>query len=194
MAFNNNIFRLIEPFIDEVQVIENTLSDLRLKRSIDAAQGTQLDNIGDILNLVRVVGDSDAAYRGKLKLEVVLHRSAGEAERIISFVEEITNIVTVTAKLEELAPAKYRLSLLGPAADILKPPLPSKFFKDLRQKVEKITASGVGVDINFQESTLSPFAFGNEGAEVTDGDGFLEEGFDEITGSYTAGAMAEEGF
>ena len=263
MAFNNNMFRLIEPFMDEVQLIENTLSDLRLKRSLDAAQGQQLDGLGDVLGRprrviatgtaqggtistiqlaaietfvddeingspIRIVAgtgvdqsssvsdyvgvtdtatvfptwvtapdstslyevdETDADYRGALKLEVILHRSNGEAETIISFAEEFTNIATVTAKLKEIFPAKYRLSLLGPQADIIKK---GDFFKNLVQAIEKISAAGVGVDVDFQDSAFSTFAFGNEGAEVTDGDGFLEEGFDEITGSYTAGAMAEE--
>lgn len=188
MAFTNNMFRLIDPFIAEVQDLETVWSDLRLKRSLEGALGTQLDNLGDILNLIRVTGQSDSDYRGDLKLQIAIHKSNGEAETIIKFVEEITNIVTVTAKFTDIPPARYRLTLIGPRADIIPT---TRFFRELQQKIEAITAAGVGVDIQFQESTLSPFAFDDEGSEVTDGDGFLEAGFDEITGGYIAGAMVE---
>jgi hypothetical protein len=62
-------------------------------------------------------------------------------------------------------------------------------FTVLVQTVQQIAPAGVKVQVVYINPALSPFAFGDEGAEVTDGDGLFETGYS--PGLQTAGVMSE---
>jgi hypothetical protein len=177
MAWSNRMFDLITPFLEEIQEIEYVLGDLRLWRSIDSAIGAQLDGLGDILNVPRA-GQTDVEYRFSLKLKVYLNRSSGQPETIIVFIADITDSSVV--RLMERYPGKIRLEVNG--TNVI------PIFPTLVQIVQQLAPAGVGVQVVYINPALSPFAFGNEGAEVTDGDGYYETGYG---GAQSAGAFAE---
>lgn len=177
MPWTNRMYQLITPFLEEIQEIEYTLGDLRLLRDIDAGVGAQLDGIGDILVVSR---DSmtDIEYRIQLRLKIFLNRSSSQPESIIAFIADITNSATV--KFYENYPAKIRIEVDGDET--------LGIFTDIIQMINQLAPAGVGVEVVYINPSLSPFAFGNEGAETTDGDGFYETGYG---GAQSAGAFSE---
>lgn len=80
--------------ITEMQTLENVFKDLYLLRSLDSAEGTQLDGIGQILVLNRD-GRSDEVYRIALKFKAFLNQSNGEPEILISALRVFTKSINV---------------------------------------------------------------------------------------------------
>lgn len=181
MALTNRMFQLIEPFINQIQEVELVLDDLRNFRDLDNAEGQQLDGLGEILNEFRE-GATDTDYRKTLKLKVIINASNGEPEGVIQFVKEITNSTKVI--YQEAFPAGVCIIADGDQT--------LAQFPTIKQQLIQVLPAGVLVKcFNFLDPAFSAFAFEDEGAEVTDGEGFLELGFSEIAGGYTAGALTE---
>lgn len=78
-----NIIGLITAFVQQLQIIENSLSDMNILRYINDAVGQQLDNIGKIVGLPRPPGLSDSAYRLELLGQIKINISQGQPEQII---------------------------------------------------------------------------------------------------------------
>jgi len=182
MALSNNIFELITPFINQIQELEFVLDDVKNLRGFDTGEGQQLDNLGEIVVQARETGQDDISYRKDLKLKPIINASNGEPEGVINFVKVITNSSKVI--YQEAFPAGVVIIANGDET--------LDEFPTIIQKLIQVLPSGVLVrSFTFLDPAFTPYAFGDEGAEVTDGDGFLELGFSEIVGGYTAGALAE---
>ncbi len=156
----------IAAFTDNMQGIEDTLFDMSRFRSLNTATGTQLDNIGTILNLPRTNSD-DEIYRSDLLFQVYLNTSFGTPETLIQAVDKLTNAKTVD--YVESYPAS--VILIVNQALIVIP-------ENIREKLEQITPAGVQLYIYLNNSE-TPFIFGGEGGfspAYTVGAGFGETG------------------
>jgi hypothetical protein len=90
-------------YLSEFQVLEDVFKDLYLKRSLDSAEGAQLDGLGQILVLERE-GRTDDEYRAALKFQAFLNQSKGEPETLIAALKVFTGATRVA--VWELFPAK----------------------------------------------------------------------------------------
>lgn len=75
---------LIDALILPIQDIEDALEQLYLYRSVDTAEGEQLDKAGVIIGVTRVPGQSDDEYRFYLKLGIIFNNNEGTPEEIIT--------------------------------------------------------------------------------------------------------------
>lgn len=107
---SENLNKIVKSLVDEVQEIEDSLDDLRKKRSLDTAEGVQLDGIGDIVDEERV-GRSDIAYRLALALRIGVNISKGTPRDVQNFLKNITSATDVS--YIELYPAKLQLYTNG---------------------------------------------------------------------------------
>src|SRR5690606_15428098 len=60
---------MIEAFVGQVADLEDALEELRTGRSLDQAQGAQLDGLGTIIGLPRG-GMDDEQYRARLRVQI----------------------------------------------------------------------------------------------------------------------------
>ena len=79
-----NVQRLVRALTVGTQNIEDVLDDLINKQAISTAEGVQLDNLGTILDLERIPGQSDVSYRTSLLGRAAgLASQSGTAEQLI---------------------------------------------------------------------------------------------------------------
>lgn len=73
---------LLESWLGRLQEIEDAIEQLRTDRSLDTAEGVQLDGIGQILGLRRG-GMDDEEYRGRLRVQLRVLYGEGTPEDIL---------------------------------------------------------------------------------------------------------------
>lgn len=78
-----NFTKIISVIVNQIQLIENALVDMNIKRYLNAATGQQLDNIGKIVGFPRPPGMSDDMYRLELYGQIKINISQGQPEQII---------------------------------------------------------------------------------------------------------------
>lgn len=107
---------LICIFIDQVQLIEDALWQLQTMRTIEAAEGVQLDGIGDIVGQERQ-GLSDDDYRPLLRARVQANRSEGTGPDIIAVASAAMNDPGAgEIRFESLPPASFELRITNQLA------------------------------------------------------------------------------
>lgn len=75
--FNSPVLReVITILLERVQKMQDVLDDVLSQRSIDNAEGVQLDGLGEILGVKRE-GLSDSAFRERLQIQKILNTSEG---------------------------------------------------------------------------------------------------------------------
>ena len=99
-----NFQSLITAFVEQIQVIEDSLVDMNTLRYLGGAQGQQLDNIGEIVGLPRPAGLSDAAYQLELLGQIKINISQGQPEQVIQVFQLFTG--TNQVRLFEEFPAE----------------------------------------------------------------------------------------
>lgn len=111
-----NIGKLDTALITSAQRLEDTLDDLINKQALSTAEGVQLDNLGTILNLERVPGQSDSDYAAALlgRSSAISARS-GTAEQLISTFLLLTEADSIIST--DLYPATFELTAIGPLVD-----------------------------------------------------------------------------
>lgn len=72
---------LIASFVTPTQDTENTLQAVRVLRDLDTATGAQLDEIGRLVGVQRE-GRADLVYRDRVRVQILINRSSGEAETL----------------------------------------------------------------------------------------------------------------
>lgn len=158
-----NLQKLIKALVFAAQDIENVNWALYTERSLNTAVGVQLDGIGQILGLPRLSGESDAAYRERLRFQAFVNASRGTPEEIMTILKTLTKANKVG--YFEIYPAAFQLYTDG-----LEFPFPySQIVEPLHQ------ASPAGVQYPPVTATLGvpvPFIFGldpvNDLLAVTD--------------------------
>jgi hypothetical protein len=71
-------------FVQEIQTLETMFQTLHTLRSIDTAEGVQLDGVGQIAGLKRVPGQSDQLYRQLIKTRIAQNFNQGTPEEMIA--------------------------------------------------------------------------------------------------------------
>lgn len=81
----------LKALMKEVQITEELAWDVYNNRNIHTAVGVQLDNLGKLLSTERPVGMPDDQYRTLLFTRVMLRRSSGTPESLMSSMASIYN-------------------------------------------------------------------------------------------------------
>lgn len=140
----------IEIITKPLQELEYVFKDLLLDVSLDTSEGTQLDQLGEIIGALRG-SFNDADYLEWLKFQIALNRSAGEAEFLMSALILLTNATRV--QIIEEFPAALSLFTNGDIIPLL-----------LKEKMDDLAAGGVQV-IYVAQADITPFTFESETSE-----------------------------
>lgn len=98
-----------------IQDIEYALDGMNNLRTLEGAQGVQLDLLGAVVGLARVGGQSDDAYRTAIKAKIQENVSQGEAQALIQTFLLLTGVSQVL--LDELYPCSLMMeSVFVPAS------------------------------------------------------------------------------
>lgn len=84
------IASIIEALVIQLQETEGMFIDLRDNRTLNNATGETLDLIGSIVGVVRIVGEDDETYRGRVRQGIFKNRSQGTPEILIEVVTNFT--------------------------------------------------------------------------------------------------------
>lgn len=128
-----NLQKLIFAILTQAQEIQDQEELLITQRSLDFAEGVQLDGLGEILGLLRTSGQSDADYRQALQFQIFVNSSSGTPEDVIA----ILKFLTAASKIwySEIYPATYQLTTNG----LQFPPIPS----DIVSAIQSSSPAGV---------------------------------------------------
>ena len=112
----NAIEGFLTPFIEQVQILEDVGFELYLDRWAATAVGDQLDVLGRIVGRERE-GRNDDDYRLWISAQILINRSSGTANELLTVIQLITsnNITQIT--ITEYEPATFVISIneaLGP--------------------------------------------------------------------------------
>lgn len=165
-----NINKMVEVMATRVQGIENVASDLLTRRSIETAEGAQLDIIGEIVGQNRE-GRTDEEYRAAIKTRIQLNTSSGEPETLISALRFLSD--PTDASYLEAYPGAVRLWTNGPS-----PP------DNLGARMQAFAPAGVSVLVTI--TLLEPFVLGNVAGTPIPGTG----GFSELESPTVGGQLA----
>lgn len=74
---------ILRAITDEVQFLEDDFYAMYVKRSLNTATGSQLDNLGALLGVKRSPGEVDEDYRTDLYATIAMRRSDGTGDKIL---------------------------------------------------------------------------------------------------------------
>lgn len=74
---------ILSAFLEQIQTIEIALTGMNTLRYLPNAVGVQLDNIGEIVGIVRPAGASDAQYLLDIYGQIKINTSQGQPEQVI---------------------------------------------------------------------------------------------------------------
>lgn len=147
---------LIECLVQPIQDIEDALNDVRTQRSIDTAEGVQLDELGAIVGQLRE-GRTDDVYRIWISARIIANRATGKADDSLKVMKLIDS--NAASNLTEYFPAAYMVSAYLLSAD------PSTVSEILRS----IKPAGVAMWFEYSTFALGTlFTFGDADNPTTD--------------------------
>ena len=116
-----NIEALWQSFGDLVTLIENAAAWVQTAFAIDTAAGVQLDALGELLGQPRLggpygTGETDAAYRPKLRAAVLRNRSKCTAGDLSAMVAALLGTKIVGIQVADFPPAGFKLAVYVTAA------------------------------------------------------------------------------
>ena len=159
---------------DEVQEVEQAITDVAAYRSLDTAYGVGLDHIGALLDLPRG-GLSDDVYRTRLRAKALVASSRGtpnEIEAILTMLDD--GYSTGAMRYYDLLTKTAMVTCLVPVAHILTRPL--EYIRILRQA----KPASYRLILRAQPNDTTPpilFTMGEDGGSpIPDGSGMAEEG------------------
>lgn len=167
-----NLAAFIESILGPIQDIENVLGDLETDRWLDTAVGAQLDQLGTIIGIARVTGQSDDDYRVALKSKIVENTSQGEPERVIAIYQ-----ILVGAALVFLDDGAFANVGLMSEVDLSDQDMINLIYR----RVEQVIAAGVRLDYIGSFDETEPFAFAGS---------LVGKGFGSLTDAGAGGKMA----
>lgn len=148
MSEPNNITKLLAGLLTPVQDCENAFQQLLTMRSIDTAEGAQLDVIGKLVGQGRA-GMNDDMYRRMVRARISVNRSKGTAR----------DLITVSLLVVDDDDATVVVNNQGNAAVVLRiedTPLPDDVAAILIRMLRDTVAAGVRVILEW-----SPEPVGN---------------------------------
>ena len=169
---------LIESFVEQVQFIEDALTDLNDNRSINTAIGVQLDRLGDILGIDRN-GLSDEDYRARLKIKIVQNISNGEPDRLINVYSFLLGATQV--QFQEHYPASMALMAnaeVTAGQETL-----------IYREIQNIAPAGARVDYIGCYDALNSFAFAGSNGPLDDAGA---DGFGDLTNLAIGGMFGKQ--
>lgn len=147
-----NLQKLVQALSGQAQVINTQQQLLLTMRSLNTAQGIQLDGLGQILGLPRISGQSDASYREDLQFQVFINGSNGTPEELIHILKFLTDATDVWYL--ELYPAAFWMTTNG----LTFPPTPS----DLVSIIQNVSPAGVEFVTLVATYDTNPFVFSSD--------------------------------
>lgn len=151
---SENLHAFLTPFLEEVQLLEDTFFDLFASRTLETAEGGALDQLATLVGERRGLLDEDDLRRF-VRVKVNSNIAEGDIPSIQSIVQEMADALWVW--YSPLYPAEYELFYLVGTH------LPDNIQRRIEDRIVKITASGVGVSVF--EAERENTAFFDEGPE-----------------------------
>ena len=129
---------VLQSFVKPAQDMETVLNDMLTKRSLDTAEGINLDRIGQIVGQDRG-GETDARYRELIVGQIAENNSDGTAKELLGITEIILgDLLTGPLGVQEFFPAKVRVEYgMDEGETGIDPEL-------VQDSMEKAKAAGVG--------------------------------------------------
>lgn len=100
-----NLAALLSTYTDQLQLVENVIWDVIIKRFLDFAQDIQLDTLGALVGEARN-GLPDPQYRVRINARILVNRSFGTPDEIIAILKLID---TAAFHLVELDTAAFQI-------------------------------------------------------------------------------------
>ncbi len=100
----NNIEKLLETYVAEVQEFETAAFEVLTQRWLDTAVGVQLDGLGKIVGKEREGADDDT-YRRLLRAQILINLSGASVQEIVSILELV--IAGAVIELKQEFPAGF---------------------------------------------------------------------------------------
>jgi hypothetical protein len=151
---STNLQNLIIAACEPATTIQTQIQDLIYQRSIKTAIGLQLDGLGQILGLARIIGQSDASYREDLIFQIFLNASSGTPEQIIKAAKYFTGASQIW--YIDNFPAAYFIESNAPAN--LYPPNP----KDIVDTLQALSPAGVELSALIATYNNLTFSFASD--------------------------------
>jgi hypothetical protein len=163
-----NLQKLIRALVYPAQELEDVNYELLNERWLSTSIGDQLDEIGVILGLPRLINESDDDYRERLQFQIFINTSVGSPEdsiRVLQFFTQASHIGYI-----ERPSAFYQMETNG-----TKFPIPPN---QLNESIFSVSPAGVnyapivatyGVSIPFEFSgdlRLDPLGLNNNSIEL----------------------------
>jgi len=126
MQGKTNIEALLDSFVNEAQNIETMLFQLLDQRHLTVAAGTQLDGIGEIVDLARTPTETDGNYRTRLIARAGELAKGGEIETLLTAFINLAGVSgTDTLDLAEITLATVIMTWISDDLDPQDPMLNS---------------------------------------------------------------------
>lgn len=157
-------------FLERIQELEYAIWDLVSLKDLDTAEGAQLDLIGRIVNRARE-GRDDDTYRLWLRAQVIINRSSGTPEEMLSIARLVTRADIDQATIIEWYPARFAIYVSVGMTE-----------QDAATLLELLTlakAAGVAVFLEYATSDDGSFVF-----EGGDGLGFGDSSDPSVGGTF----------
>jgi len=152
-----NLQKVIKALVRSLQEAEDVNYELKTQRWLSVALGQQLNELGIILGLLRLDGESDSDYRERLQFQIFINTSNGTPEDVIKTLKFLTNASKIG--YFEIYPAFFQMETDG-----LKFPIPAN---QLNDAIFSVSPAGVNyapiiatynVPISFEFSGDSAFS------------------------------------
>jgi hypothetical protein len=132
------VVQIVQAVTRPLQALEDLQLDLRGALLLDTATGGWLDRLGRIVGEPRE-GATDQDYRRFIRARLLINASEGGIAQVIRIAELLTD--TGVVQYSDAFPAGYGLLLVTSA------PPSATLQARIRDRVERATASGVGVSL-----------------------------------------------
>lgn len=157
----NNIEKLLACLIAPCQDLEDALQQLKLERSVDTADGEQLDVIGNIVAQPRL-GLDDETYRRYIRARVATHNSDGTTEDLLTICELVVYDDDATYVITQEGTATARVFVSG---EVITTALATVLFGFLNAS----KSSGVRIVLEWGEAPIAELFQFDDGPGWDDG-------------------------
>ena len=163
---SENIHALLEPFLEELQLLEDTFFDLFVARTLETAEDDALDQLADLVGERRGFLDDDDLRRF-VRIKVNSNVSEGDIPSIQSIVQEMADANWV--RYVYVGPGEYELYLQVGNHN------PENIRDRIASRIVNITAAGFGVSVIEAERDSTAMFDGQEDDRGFDDGVFAQE-------------------